>query len=223
MLKLPLGGLYRPARDASANPWLLVLMHGVGSHAEDLFNLAGHVPAHCHVLSLQAPYVMGPDAYAWFMFSVDAQGVRHIDEAQEQRSRVLLAQTVEAASAQLGIPASRVVVGGFSQGGIMSLSLLLTQPELLAGICVWHSRLLPQAVAAQVASERLQGRHAWISHGMQDDVIVLSSAHAIRDHLQALPVALRYEEYPCTHTIHPQELHNSMQWLDGLHSTVAGT
>lgn len=213
MLDLPLNGLYRPAHEGVAQPWLLVLMHGVGSNAEDLFGLADYVPSQYHVLSLQAPYPMGPNAYAWFMFSVNADGTRLIDEAQELQSRALLAQTLEAASAQLGVPAERVIVGGFSQGGIMSLSLLLTQPALLSGACVWHSRLLPQVLPSQVDAAQLQGRSVWVSHGTQDDVIPLSSAYAIRSHLQNLPVALSYQEYLCAHTIHPQELRDSMQWL----------
>lgn len=213
MLQLPLNGLYRPAQAGTKEPWLLVLMHGVGSNAQDLFGLAGHVPQQYHVISLQAPYPMGPDAFAWFMFSINPDGSRRIDEAQERASRALVAQTVQQASEQLNVPAERVIVGGFSQGGIMSLSLLLTQPELLSGICVWHSRLLPEALPAQVPAAQLQGKQTWISHGTQDNVIPLSSAHAIRDHLQALPVRLTYREYPCTHTIHPQELNDSMQWL----------
>lgn len=213
MLQLPLNGLYRPAQEGTAQPWLLVLMHGVGSNAEDLFGLAGHVPPAYHVISLQAPFAMGGDAYAWFMFSVKADGSRTINAQQEAHSRALVAQAVQLASEQLGVPAERVIVGGFSQGGIMSLSLLLTQPQLLAGICVWHSRLLPEALAQQVPAAQLAGKSAWISHGTQDQVIALSSAHAIRDHLLATPVDVRYQEYPCTHTIHPQELQHSMQWL----------
>lgn len=214
MLELPLNGLYRPAQvEDSSEPCLLVLMHGVGSNAQDLFGLAPYVPAHYHVISLEAPFAMGTDAYAWFMFSIHGDGSRTIDAEQEQRSRVLVAQAIEAASAQLGVPAERVIVGGFSQGGIMCLSLLLTRPELLGGICVWHSRLLPEVLPHQVAATHLEGRSAWISHGMQDDVIPLSNAEAIRDHLQATPVQLRYETYACAHTIHPQELQDSMQWL----------
>ena len=213
MVNLPLNSLYRPAQADAAQPWLLVLMHGMGSNAQDLLGLAPYVPAHYHVLSLQAPCPMGQDAYAWFMFTVHADGSRTIDEVQEQRSRALVAQTVAAASAQLGVPPERVIVGGFSQGGIMSLSLLLTQPQCLSGICVWHSRLLRQALAAQVPAAQLQDRQVWLSHGTQDNVIPLSSAHAIRSHLQGLPVVLRYQEYPCAHTIHAQELHDSMQWL----------
>lgn len=213
MLQLPLNGLYRPAQEGTEQPWLLVLMHGVGSNAQDLFGLAEYVPPQYHVISLQAPNPMGPNAFAWFMFSVNPDGSRRINEAQERDSRALVAQTVQQASKQLGVPAERVIVGGFSQGGIMSLSLLLTQPELLGGICVWHSRLLPEVLSSQAPAAQLNKHSAWISHGTQDNVIPLSSAHAIRDHLQTLPVNLTYKEYPCTHTIHPQELNDSMQWL----------
>ena len=214
MLNLPLEFLHRPAAQGVSQPGLLVLMHGVGSNGQDLFALADYVPAHYHVLSLQAPYGMGPQAFAWFMFSVNGDGTRHIDAAQEQHSRALVAQTVATASEQLGVPAGQVIVGGFSQGGIMSLSLLLTTPALLSGVCIWHSRLLPEVLTKQVDAAQMQGRSAWVSHGTVDDVIALSSAHAIRAHLQALPVDLEYREYPCAHTIHPQELRDSQQWLD---------
>ena len=215
MLDLPLSYLHRPADDGAGTPGLLVLMHGVGSNAEDLFGLADYVPAHLHVISLQAPYPMSPHmpAYAWFMFGVQPDGTRVIDEAQELQSRALVARTVQQAAEQLGVPASRVVVGGFSQGGIMALSVLLTQPQLLHGIGVWHSRLLPQVLPHQVPPAQLQGRAAWISHGTVDSVIPLAQAHRIRGHLQATPVALTYREYPCEHTIHPQELRESLQWL----------
>ena len=132
--QLPLEHRFRPAAPGTAKPWLLVLMHGVGSNEEDLFGLAPAVPPQFHVLSLRAPHMLGPQAYAWFEFGVLPNGERVINEAQEAASRQLVAQTVTAASSQLGLPANRVVVGGFSQGGIMSLSLLLTQPQLLREI-----------------------------------------------------------------------------------------
>ncbi len=89
---------------------------------------------------------MGPGSHAWFDFSIEPNGERTINEAQETQSRALVAQTIQAASEQLGIPPERVVVGGFSQGGIMALSLLLTQPALMHAALVWHSRLLQQVV-----------------------------------------------------------------------------
>lgn len=215
-LQLPLNGYIRPTQAAPESAWLLVLMHGVGSNAQDLFSLAPYVPPQYHVLSLQAPYAMGPDAFAWFQFSVNPDGTRTIDAAQEQHSRALVAQTVQQAAEQLGVPPERVVVGGFSQGGIMSLSLLLTQPALLHAICVWHSRLLPEVLPLQVAPEALTGRQVWLSHGTQDNVIPLTSAHLTRARLEPLPVTLSYHEYACAHTIHPDELRDCVQWLQDL-------
>jgi phospholipase/carboxylesterase len=116
----------------------------------------------------------------------------------------------------LQIPAGRVVVGGFSQGGIMALSALLTEPQLLQAIMVWHSRLLPEMAAEQVAPGQLDGRKAWVSHGTADNVIPLAQAHAIRAALQATPVDLSYHEYPCRHELHPQELQDSIAWLQAL-------
>lgn len=216
MLNLPLQHLYKAASAAEPLPWLLVLMHGVGSNEEDLFGLADFVPPAFHVLSLRAPYTMAPHMYAWFQFSVNPDGSRNIDEQQEKTSRALVEQTCQQACEQLQIPPERVVLGGFSQGGIMSLSVLLTQPALLRAVLVWHSRLLPQIAAREVDAAQLAEHKAWVSHGTEDDVIPLAQAHAIRSHLQATPLELSYHEYPCRHQLHPQELRESMQWLQAL-------
>lgn len=217
MLDLPLSFLHRPA-DSSAQPWLLILMHGVGSNEQDLFGLAPYVPKNFHVISLRAPYAMGPSAYGWFAFTVDAQGERTINEAQEAASRATVAQTLASAAQQLGILPERVVVGGFSQGGIMSLSLLLTQPTLMHAAMVMHSRLLQQIVPLVVAADELKGKQLWLSHGTYDNVIPLAAAHAIRDLVKTLPIELAYAEYPSQHEIIEEELVEAMAWLEGLTS-----
>ena len=216
MLKLPLSYLYRPAANGAAEPWLVVLMHGVGSNEADLFGLAEYMPPQCHVLSLRAPIAMGPQNYAWFQFGVTPDGGRVIEEAQERAARALVEQACVAAAAQLGVPASRTVLGGFSQGGIMSLSMLLTRPELMRAVMVWHSRLLPEVLPLQAPNAALEGRSAWVSHGTIDDVIPLVNAHTIRTHLEKTPVDLTYREYPCRHELHPQELQDSLAWLKNL-------
>ncbi len=216
MLDLPLPFLHRPPADDTAQPWLLVLMHGVGSNEQDLFGLAGFVPPAFHVLSLRAPYRMGPSAHAWFEFAVEPDGRRTINEPQEAASRVLVAQTVESAARQLGVPPERVIVGGFSQGGIMALTLLLTRPALVHGAQVLHSRLLPQALPQAAPAPDLAGKQLWVSHGVQDNVIPLASAHAIRDHAAALPLALTYREYQSLHELRPDEVRDAMAWLQAL-------
>jgi phospholipase/carboxylesterase len=207
--------LERPAA-ATAEPWLLVLMHGVGSNEQDLFGLAPHVPPQFHVISLRGPFVLGQGSYAWFRFSVAPDGSRRIDQAQEAASRAAIAQAVQAAAGRLGVPPSRVVLGGFSQGGIMSLSLLLTQPELLQAAMVLHSRLLPEIAPFAAPAAALEGRQLWVSHGQQDPVSPRAEARAIQAHAAGLPLALRYGEYPGGHEIRPEELRQAMQWLEAL-------
>jgi phospholipase/carboxylesterase len=209
--------LERPAT-GTAPPWLLVLMHGVGSNEQDLFGLAPYMPAHFHVLSLRAPFVMAPGSYAWFQFDVRPDGSRSIDVAQERASRALLTTEIAAHAERLGVPPARVLVGGFSQGGIMALSLLLTQPALMAGAFALHSRLLPEVLPEAAPAAELQGKQLWVSHGQQDMVIPLAQAQRIRAHFGALPVTLAGADFPGAHELRPAEL---QQWVDWLQHTTA--
>jgi phospholipase/carboxylesterase len=215
-MRQPLSFLKRDAAPGTGKPWLLVLMHGVGSNEQDLFGLAPAVPPNFQVVSLRAPNVMGRGAYAWFQFSVTPQGERIINHAQEADSRERVAETVTALSGQLGVPPERVVLGGFSQGGIMALSLLLTQPQLMHGAMVLHSRLLREVLPLQAPPESFGGKQLWVSAGTRDQVLPLAHGQAIRDHAQSLPLKLSYNEFHNAHEITPDELQHAMQWLHQL-------
>jgi phospholipase/carboxylesterase len=219
MLDLPLTFLQRPAAPSTPKPWLLVLMHGVGSNEQDLFALSAQFPDRYYVLSLRAPHRMGPGSFAWYDFSLEPGGARSIDEAQEVASRQLITQTIEAAAQQTGIPPERTVVGGFSQGGTMALSMLLTRPELMLGCIVWHGRLLAQMQALEAKADAFHGRKLWVSHGVHDDVVPRSSAQAIAHHFDTLPVSVTFREFSSAHEIRPSELAQTLAWLEGLSTT----
>lgn len=204
-------------RDASAGTteaWLLVLMHGVGSNERDLFGLASHMPGKFHVVSLRAPNTMGPGSYAWFQFSVSQTGERLINAPQETESRRVLLEFVTALSKQLSVPPERVVLGGFSQGGIMALSLLLTQPGLMKGAMAMHSRLLPEVLPLLAAPAELAGKQLWVSAGSRDQVLPLAQSHAIRERVQTLPLTLTYTEFASAHEISAEELGLAVKWLE---------
>lgn len=220
-LHLPLKFLEHAAQPQVREPWLLVLMHGVGSNEQDLFGLARLMPPQFHVLSLRAPYVLSPDAYAWFEFQILANGERQINEEQERESRFLVGEMIASAGKQLGVPAERIVVGGFSQGGIMALSLLLTQPASVRAAMVWHSRLLSQVVPHIAPPEAFEGKALWVSHGSADNVIPPSAAQATRELARTLPLALSGSDFPGAHEIRPAELQGTLAWLQSL-SAPAG-
>ena len=83
-------------------------------------------------------------------------------------------------------------------------------------VLAWHSRLLPEALPEQAPDAAFAGKSAWVSHGTYDNVIPLTSAHAVRDRLASLPLQLSYHEYQGAHEIRPEELRASMQWLQDL-------
>lgn len=215
-LHLPLKFLEHSAEASVREPWLLVLMHGVGSNEQDLFGLARLMPPQFHVLSLRAPYVLSPDAYAWFEFEVLPDGGRRIDEEQERESRFLVGEMIDSAAQQLGVPPERIVVGGFSQGGIMALSLLLTQPAKLRAAMVWHSRLLAQVVPHIAPPEAFEGKALWVSHGSADNVIPPAAAAATRELARTLPLAVSGSDFPGAHEIRPAELQGTIAWLQSL-------
>jgi phospholipase/carboxylesterase len=215
-LELPLVHLYRPADPVDDAPWLLILLHGVGSNEADIFGLAPAVPGRFHVVSLRAPNGMGPGAFGWFSFVVHPDGRRAIDAEQEESSRLLLSRVIATTAEQLSVSAERVVVGGFSQGGIMSLSLLLTRPELMTAALVMHSRLLAEIEPLIAPPQALRDRRLWVSHGESDPMIPVANAHTIRDRVQELPIKLSYAEFPGVHEIRPAELTAAMTWLESL-------
>jgi phospholipase/carboxylesterase len=213
----PLTFLERPAA-GTHTPWLLLLMHGVGSNEQDLFGLAPYVPPHLHVLSLRAPFALGPGSYAWFEFDVRPDGSRAIDGEQELASRETLTREIAAHAHRLGVPPARVLVGGFSQGGIMGLSLLLTEPALIHGAFALHSRLLPEVLPLAAPAAELAGKPLWVSHGLQDMVIPLAQAQRIREHFAALAVDLDGADFPGGHELRPVELQQWIDWLQRITS-----
>ncbi len=208
--------LERPASDAVARRWLLVMLHGMGGNERDAFALVDRVPDCFHVLCVRAPVVLGPDAFRWFDFTLNADGSRVIDQAQERAGRLQLATLVGQASAQLDVDADSVVLGGLNQGGIMALSLLLTRPELVRAAMVMHSRLLPEVLPLIAPPEALRGHQLWLSYTTSDEINPIHYAHQIRAAMAKLPVISRYVEFPGTSELGEAEAFEALEWLTTL-------
>lgn len=216
LINSPLAFLERPASDAVPRRWLLVMMHGMGGNERDAYALVDQVPDCFHVLCVRAPVVLGPDAFRWFDFTLNADGSRTIDQAQERSGRMQLALLVEQAARQLDVDAESVVLGGLNQGGIMALSLLLTRPELVRAAMVMHSRLLPEVMPLIAPPAQLRGRQLWLSYTTSDAINPLKYAHQIRTEMEKLPVVSRYVEFSGTSELGEAEIFEALEWLTTL-------
>lgn len=122
----------------------------------------------------------------------------------------------QSSAIQLGVPVERLIVGGFSQGGIMSLSVLMTHPELVRGAMVMHSRLLPEIENDIAPPDAFRGKVLWVSHGNADRMIPPSEAQGIRAKASTLQIELDGADFPVGHELPPDEWAQATRWLNTL-------
>ena len=213
---LALAHLVRPpvvAPPAGGRAPVLVLLHGLGSTEHALFPLRHAFAPEFVVVSARGPVSVaglpggpkgkphGPRAAAWFRVHPDRPPGQRADADEARASWELVARfAAEACDAYAGDPA-RVVLAGFSQGGMTALGALLARPEAFAGAAMLSGRLLPAALAAAAPAERLRGRHVLVTHGTDDPRLGVDHAREARAQLEALPLALEYHELPARHAI----------------------
>jgi len=134
----------------------------------------------------------------------DSEGIR----ASEQQLRALIARDIA-----LGIPAARILLAGFSQGGAIALHTGLRYPEALAGILAL-STYLP--LAAQLEAEMStanRGIPIMMAHGTRDPVVPLHLAEQSRDHLLQAGYRIDWHTYAMPHAVCPEEVADVRRWL----------
>jgi len=213
-MKSPLISLVRQPKIASAQPPLLVLLHGVGSNEEDLFGLEDAFAPEFVVVSVRAPLEMRPGSYAWFPVQFTPEGPV-ADPIQAEASRQLLVDFLGVVGKEYSTDPNRVVVAGFSQGAIMAASLMITRPELLAGAVLMSGRVLPE-VLPLAATDRLAGVRVLIVHGTGDHVLPVFHGRASRQTLEGLGIHPDYREFAMGHTVSDESLAAVAGWVNGL-------
>jgi phospholipase/carboxylesterase len=112
-----------------------------------------------------------------------------------------------------GIPANRIVLAGFSQGGAVCLYTAPRYSERLAGIMAL-STYLPLANRLDV--ERLpanNGTPIFMAHGLADTVLPIAMGTESRDTLKKLGFTVEWHQYPMAHAVCPAEIDDIRQYL----------
>lgn len=114
---------------------------------------------------------------------------------------------------QKGIPASRIVLAGFSQGGAMAMQVGLAYPEKLAGIMALSAYLLFPEQLAHAASQANAKTPVFIGHGSHDPVVPLFLGRSMQAALQQGGWMVQWHEYPIQHSVCPEEIEDIGVWL----------
>jgi len=201
-----------PRQRTPGKPPLLVLLHGIGADEDDLVSIAPELDPRFLVVSLRAPrpYHMG---FAWFEIEWRADGTIIPNVAQARETLAELVRWIEAAPARLGTDPARLYVLGFSQGAMMTLGLLRTIPERLAGAIVLSGRFSDELFPATAQPDAIARVPLFVAHGAHDDVIPVASGRGIRDAFKASTPDFTYHEYPIPHAISGEEIRTIDAWL----------
>lgn len=225
MQELSLVHLVRPAADGAnapgAKPPLLILLHGVGGNERDMFSLARSFDSRFVVVAARSPITLGPDSYAWFRVQFTDRGPV-IQAAEAKAGWELLARFLDEAVVAYDADPARVYVGGFSQGGIMSINAMLTIPAKVAAAVDMSGRLLPEVLPFVADAAALRGKPLLIVHGTSDQVLGIEYGRTARAKLEELGLAVSYQEFAQPHTITRESLDVVTAWLtEQLNSSTA--
>lgn len=200
----------------------IIVLHGLGADGNDFVSIAGeldlqaagavrfifpHAPT--RPVTVNNGYVMR----AWYdIFGFDL--VKREDEKGLRESQALVDAFI-ARENERGIPSSRIVVAGFSQGCAMTLMTGLRHPQRLAAL-VGLSGYLP--LAAKVEDERHTANHdvpIFLAHGRNDPVVSIERGRASRDALITLGHDVEWHEYAMQHSVCAQEIVDLNHFLIG--------
>jgi phospholipase/carboxylesterase len=174
---------------------LIVALHGWGANAEDLASLAPflNLPDYQFLFpNAPFPHPYSPMGRAWYDLSAENM-YKGLAE-----SRQLLTDWLLSLESSTGVPLSRTVLSGFSQGGAMTLDVGLKLP--LAGLVVMSGYLHPGAVP-DATSTTTASPPVLIMHGRYDQVVPLRAALKAKETLELLEVAVQYYEFDMGHEI----------------------
>ena len=205
--------LYQPA---GAGPFPTILtLHGRGANAFDLLGLAPYVCGGkfmmiCPQGPLETPIGPGAVGYAWYPMSMG--GPPDVDAILSSQKK--LQMFFDECLKSYPVDPKRLVLLGFSQGGVMAHSLALTNPERFAALAILSSWLPRELVQRLNITDAVQSLPTFVQHGTQDPMIQVDRARSSVEMLRQLHVPLTFREYPMGHEISARSLADLSTWLE---------
>ena len=196
-----------PAGEAAG---ALVLLHGRGVDESDLFPLLDELDPERRLVGAtpRGPLTLPPGGSHWYI--VEFVGFPHGDTFMQTFG--MLTAWLDAFAEDTGVPWERTVIGGFSQGSVMSYALALGAGRRSPAGLLTMSGFIPEVDGFDLDLER-PGVPIAITHGTLDPVISVEFARSARQRLEAAGNRLLYREARVGHGIDPGVLPDLRAWL----------
>ncbi len=191
----PLEYLTRPA--AAEPEGALVLFHGRGADERDLFPLLDALDPERRLLGVtpRGPLSLPPGGAHWYALG----GIPTPDPATFLPTFAQVSAFLDA----LPVPIERVVLGGFSQGAVMSYALGLGGGRPRPAAIMALSGFVPRVEGFEIDLGGLDGYPVAIAHGSLDPIIPVDFGREAHATLEGAGADVLYRETPVPHTIDP--------------------
>lgn len=220
MRDIELGGLRvritgGPDREGGGDGPVVVLLHGFGAPGTDLVGLwrVLDVPRETRFVFPEAPMAL-PPAYgagrAWWMIDVDAmeraiatgaaRDRRHEDPEDMHRAREAVERMLDAVQEELHVTGDQLVLGGFSQGAMVSCDVAFRTDRPLAGLVLMSGTLLAEDAWRKGMPTRA-GLPVLVSHGERDPILPFDLSVALKDALTEAGLSVTWVPHRGAHEI----------------------
>ena len=201
----------------------IIWLHGLGANGHDFEGIVPelNLPADKkirfilpHAPDLPVTINSGVVMPAWYdITSMDFRANQ--DETGIKRSEAQLCKLIEHEVSR-GVPTEHIFLVGFSQGGAIVLHTGLRYPKKLAGILALSTYLPLDELVDAERHEANQPTPIMMGHGTHDQVVPMQLGVLSRDYLQELGYPVSWQQYFMEHSVHPDEIADISQWLQGL-------
>ena len=215
-------------RSTGENPrWSVLWLHGLGADGNDFVPIVPELlrpewPAIRFVFPhapMRAVTIHGDmKMRAWY-------DIRDMDrsnraEAEGVEESVAQVEALVAREAERGVPASHVLLAGFSQGGAIALATGIRRSEPLAGLIALSTYLpLGQATLAPLTAAA-RAQPVFMAHGLHDPVVPYSGGKRSRDALRDAGFQVEWNAWPMAHQVCAEEIAALSAWMSQRFATA---
>jgi phospholipase/carboxylesterase len=181
----------------------LVLLHGRGTSEDDLYPLLDELDPDRRLIGItpRAPLRLPPGGNHWYV----VRRVGFPDPSTFQPTMEKLTAWFDALPDAIGVPTEKTVLGGFSQGAVMSYALGLGKDRPRPAGIVALSGFIPTTEGWEM-DEELDGYPVAAGHGTYDPIIDVGFGRDAKERLEKAGADLIWRESPMQHTLDPDYL-----------------
>ena len=194
---------------------LIIVLHGYGANMNDLVSLSENIGDGKSIFVFpNAPFEFQLSyqlyGYAWiFPPTMDSEEMP--ESMTESIDKLMVAVDILIEDYNIKLP--NVILGGFSQGAMMSASFGLIRPDIFKGIFMLSGMLLGESyLVSNIQSDN--GQRVFVSHGEFDSLVPFSNLNKIVKFLESYGYSPEFHQYPMGHELSLQSINDLGKWIN---------